>query len=104
MDTPMCNDIREMVFLWRPYAWQTAAGLWALAMVLITTGVVKENGTLGQVCLAVMILSLVGAAASLFVFYIGKRDRAARGVEEQSTGSPTNNTLESSYLLEGLAP
>ena len=68
----LCNELREVFNLWRPSARETAVGLWGLALVLfggITTGVVEENPTLWQVCLGVMIFSLVGAVASSVVFY-----------------------------------
>ena len=76
-----------MIFIWRPYARGTAVGLWGLVVVLfggVTAGVVEEKHTLWQVCVAVMILSFVGAIASSVVVYRDMRHHAAQSALGQS--------------------
>lgn len=79
-----------MFNIWRPYAWKTAVGLWALALVLfgeITTGIVEGNHTIWQVCLAVMILSLIGAAGASVIVFHDMRHRMAQSSLGQSSNS-----------------
>ena len=86
-ETPLCNDLHEVIVIWRPYARGTAVGLWGVVVVLfggITTGVVEEKHALWQVCVAVMILSLMGAIASSVVVYHDMRRRAAESDQGQS--------------------
>ena len=67
-----------MYLFWRPNAWQTAVGLWGFALVLfggITAGVIEEKHIFWHVCLAIMILSLVGAVIASVVSYQVMRRR-----------------------------
>lgn len=89
-ETPWCNDCREMFIIWRPYAWKTAVGLWALALVLfgeITTGIVEGKHAIWQVCLAVMILSLIGAAGASVIVFQDMRHRMAQSSLGRRAGS-----------------
>lgn len=88
----LCNELREVFNLWRPSARETAVGFWGLALVLfggITTGVVEENPTLWQVCLAVMILSLVGAVASSNVYYQHMRSNTNQRDDRRERSPPS---------------
>lgn len=82
-EAPLRNNLSEVCMVWRPYAWRTAVGLWGLALVLfggITAGVIEEKNTFWLVCLAIMILSLVGAAIASVVTYREMRDAIWRDV------------------------
>lgn len=72
-----------MYIFWWPYAGQTAVGFWALALVLfggITAGVIEENHIFWQVCLAFMILSLMGAIIASVVSWQEMRRRQIAAV------------------------
>lgn len=70
-------------------------GLWALALVLfgeITTGIVEGNHTIWQVCLAVMILSLIGAAGASVIVFHDMRHRMAHRMAQSSLGQSSNSS------------
>lgn len=96
IELPLCDDVREMFTFWRPYAWQTAIGLWGVALLLfggITTGIVEEKHDFWQVCLAVMIISLMGAVVTSVIFYRDMRSRAAERGVRQRPSSRTHDIL-----------